>query len=678
VTAPSLPAQLAPPAPFPLVVAQWASEHVVAPGVRRLSYRLQTSNGPLAIEAVVVDPSEPTLRLAAVVAHDRLVSSGETVSSMALRTQAVAGINADYFDIGQTNQPLNIVVRDGALLRTPSQRIVLDVRRDRSVRFETFAFHGDVSYGGAHVPLTAVNEWPPHGGAALLTPEFGMLRAAPEVTIATLAPLANDASGAATYRVQARGDAAPARPSSLALAFGPAAVALAPPPAPGDAVTVSQTLVPALGDVVTAVGGGPQLVARGRAVDDPDAPAPEERDVRFPVAGAATLPSGALALVTVDGRDRTRSVGLTRPEFAALMLALGATDAIAFDSGGSAELVAREPGDRDAEVSNVPSDGEERRVADGLFVYSDAPLGPPATLAIRPAEIVALPNVDVRVSAFVLDAAGHTLGAAHLHGGDVVRGVARSSVALVRAGSLTARVPIRIVAAPARLEIRPLARAVRAGATVTLRAVASDAAGVPVETGVRVAWSADRGSFMVPGVFRAPAHDARIVARVGPVKAEYQLFVGETRIALDVLDAVRAPGWRFATAPSGGPGSIDRVAGGLAIHFDFRGGGRAAYANGSFVLPGRPLRFAIDVAGDGSGVGLRAAFVNALGERRALTLAKTVDWSGTRTCEIELPQDVYAPIRLVSFYAVPLAASASRSAGTLVLSHSSVVVAGTP
>jgi len=52
---------------------------------------------------------------------------------MALRTHAVAGINADYFDIGQTNQPLGIVVRDGALLRTPSRRVALDVDRDGHV-----------------------------------------------------------------------------------------------------------------------------------------------------------------------------------------------------------------------------------------------------------------------------------------------------------------------------------------------------------------------------------------------------------------------------------------------------------------------------------------------------------------------------------------------------------------
>ena len=125
----ALPVQLAPPAPFPLVVTQWSAQEDVAPGIRRADYRLTTSAGPLVVHVVAIDTHDPTVRLGAVVARDRMISNGETVSSMAARTGAVAGINADYFDIGNTNQPLNVVVRDGALLRTPSKRAAIDVAR---------------------------------------------------------------------------------------------------------------------------------------------------------------------------------------------------------------------------------------------------------------------------------------------------------------------------------------------------------------------------------------------------------------------------------------------------------------------------------------------------------------------------------------------------------------------
>ena len=82
-----------------------------------------------------------------------MISSGETVSSMSLRGDAVAGINGDYFDIGNTNQPLNLVVQDGRLVRTPSKRYALDVLRDGTVRFDTFAFSGTVHYGATRRAL---------------------------------------------------------------------------------------------------------------------------------------------------------------------------------------------------------------------------------------------------------------------------------------------------------------------------------------------------------------------------------------------------------------------------------------------------------------------------------------------------------------------------------------------
>ena len=153
----------------------------------RADYRLTTNAGPLVVHVVAIDTHDPTVRLGAVVARDHMISNGETVSSMAARTGAVAGINADYFDIGNTNQPLNVVVRDRTLLRTPSKRAAIDVNGSGEVGIGYVTFTGTASYGSAQIPLTGVNEWPPQGGATLLTPAYGTLSAAPNVTVATLA-----------------------------------------------------------------------------------------------------------------------------------------------------------------------------------------------------------------------------------------------------------------------------------------------------------------------------------------------------------------------------------------------------------------------------------------------------------------------------------------------------------
>lgn len=620
----------------------------------RLNYRLATADGPLAIEVVAVDLHERGIRFGDVIATDRLISAGETVSSMAQRTHAVAGINADYFDIGQTNTPLGIVVHDGSLVRSPSRRVALEVDRDGTVHFTKFSFSGSVHYGDATIPLTAVNEWPPQQGAALLTPAFGALPAITDAThdvmLVSLASLGPPDQIAGNYRVLGVYPAASGPLGAPTLALGSAALTMAPPPAPGDTVTIVADTNPSLANIAQAVGGGPLLLEGGTISDDPDAPAPDERNRRFPVSGAALTADHMLLLIAVDGRQPEESIGLTRPEFAALMRGLGATDGMAFDSGGSATLVARRLGDSGATVLNVPSDGAERPVADGLFAYSDAPLGPAAKLALRPSHILAVRGARVHVSAAITDTAGHFLRPAP--GIDVVAESSRTLT--VSAGTLRANLPIEVVDSIANLRIRPERPNPDPNGVVQLFASATDASGRAIDVGGATHWNANAGRFLEPGLYHAGSQDALVTARVAQLTAQKVVRVGRHEVAVQGF-------------PSAG----------VNLAYDFTGTQRFAYAAESLQLPGEPLNFSIDIEGDGSGVGVRAAFVNRFGERTPITLAKRVDWRGWQRCTIPIPGALNPPIRLVSLYAVnSLGTPPVHAAGTLSFRDPSVVLAG--
>ncbi|HWT05335.1 MAG TPA: phosphodiester glycosidase family protein, partial [Xanthomonadales bacterium] len=366
-----------------------------------------TSAGPLVISVVAIDPQEPTVRFGTVLAHDSIVSKDETTSSMARRTGAVAGINGDYFDINASGAPLGVVVRNGKLERTPSARIALTVTNERRILFTPYRFAGSATFGGVVVPITAVNEWPPQNGASLLTPAFGAIPTTNASTV-TLLDVEQDLeirAGTPPYRVMAATSGPPWPPSNgLRLAYGPAAQAIGPVPRVGDSVKVEYVTDPPFAFAVAAIGGGPELLHGGAPVDDPASPNYAERDRRIPASAAARFADGTLALVVVDGRHPATSIGVNRAELIALLQGLGAADAMLFDSGGSATLAARVLGDAEASVVNEPSDGVERPVADGLFVYSDAPLGPPARLVVRPARIVALAGARVPLRARTIDA----------------------------------------------------------------------------------------------------------------------------------------------------------------------------------------------------------------------------------------------------------------------------------
>jgi hypothetical protein len=651
----ALPPVLAPPAPFPLVVAQWSVPEEVAPGIRRADYHLTTNAGPLVVHVVAIDTHDPAVRLGAVVARDRMVSSGETVSSMAARTGAVAGINADYFDIGNTNQPLNVVVRDGSLLRTPSKRAAIDVTSGGNVGIGYVTFAGSVSYGTAQIPLSGVNEWPPQGGAALLTAAYGALAAAPNVVAATLEPLDAAPGSPGTYRVTAVGAPPPGPVSGVLVGFGPAAQAVAPPPNVGDTLALAYDTNPAASSLRAAVGGGPLLVANGAAVDDPYSPAPEERNVRFPVAGAALEPDGTLLLIVADGRKAAVSIGLTRPEFGALMRGFGATDGLAFDSGGSATLVTREIGDTGASVVNDPSDGRERPVADALLAYSAAPSGLHPRLVVRPASFTAYRGAQVALRAAVVDDGDHRLRTADVAPLDTdPQPGAHVATVRERGGTLTAVLPYRTVDRVAALTIVPDRPNPARGVQLPLAVTGADERGAPILLGdAPVHWMLGAQALNGPRIaYDTLGGDVAVTANLGTVTATTLIRVGDHTVAVPAFDET-------------------------ALAYDFSGTARAAYANAVIPLPDEPVRLSIEVEGDGNGVPLRAAFINRYGEKQALTLAKSVDWTGWRRVAIPLPPDLNPPVRLTSIYVVrSLGGPPVRAAGTLRFRALAVVIPG--
>ena len=683
-----IPDVLAPGAPFPVVVSSSVEREAVAPGVGRATYRMLTAAGPVVVSVVAVAPNEPSVRLGAVLANERIVSKDETTSSMARRTGAVAGINGDYFDINGTGAPVGVLIRGGTLLRTPSARAALTVTRDRQIRFETYAFSGTVGFGAVTVPLTAVNEWPPQGGVSLLTPAFGAIPPSGSgIAVLDAVPVGGGAAGGSSYRITAvasgppfSASADPASPGPpLRLAYGPAAQGYGPLPGPGDVVSVAFETNPPLASVEAAIGGGPLLLLDGAPVDDPASPNYADRARRIPASAAARLPDGTLLLVVVDGRHPATSIGVNRAELIALLRALGATDAILFDGGGSATLVARVLGDADASVVNEPSDGIERPVADGLFVYSDAPAGPPARLVVRPAHVVALAGAAVPLRARIVDASLHGLGEARgpwhvtasplvasIGDDDVLHAGATPGSATVRVarGSVGGTIDVDVVDRVARLVIGPPRANPDPHAALALTVQAFDARNRLVAVDGLVRWTAKDATFDARGRLVAGDRDASVTANAGGASASVTIPVGRHDVPLALFDAPRAAGWQLATAPANGPGAVDVDGGRLRIAYDFTSGERAAYAVNEIAL-GEPLALSCAVDGDGTGAALRATFSDRYGDRDTATFARAVDFTGTRRLIAKVPRALAPPISLRSVYVVgtlaspPIAASGS-------------------
>jgi exopolysaccharide biosynthesis protein len=343
-----------------------------APGIAFAKYRLQSPDGRLAIFVASVDTHNPTISLNAVLAGNHVTSGGERTSTMGQRTGAVLGIDGDYFDIGQSYAPQGILIISGKLLRSPAKRYAMTIHRGNHVTFDEYSFSASAKVGDRTIPIRDFNVYPP-GKVGIVTPDFGSLSPHPGVVFVDLAPLPETKPGGmGAYEVTSVGPIASTRPARFGLAFGKwAGVA---PPRVGETVDLHWSLTPGYDDIVAAEGGGPLMIRDGHWIEDPDAPAPGEHDVRWPVVGVGRLADDTLMFFEVDGRWPDVSIGMTRPEFGQLMLRYHVVDGFAMDSGGSADIVSRKPGDREVSLRSHPSDMSwERYVSDAVFVYTSAP-----------------------------------------------------------------------------------------------------------------------------------------------------------------------------------------------------------------------------------------------------------------------------------------------------------------
>ena len=679
------------PAGWPAYTATLGSREQIGPGVFFEHWALTSgapvpgtkgANGPLSISIITADLTNPFVALT-VAAHGGVVQGpGQRLSAMADAAHAEAGVNGDYFDIGGSNAPVNALVVNGRLLHQPSSAAVFSVGADGKPHLGPVVWSAVLTpANGPPMTISGVNDWSASTPISVLTSELGndqaygateaVLRPAEGGTAFNVVSVAGDLRTLATLEsgeigIAGHGDEA----ASIAASFSA-----------GENVNVAFQGNPAPSSIAAAIGGGPILVRGGVPYDDPSAPAPQETNVRYPLTGAGISADGrTLWLVVVDGRNQKISVGLTRPMLGALFIALGAADAMAFDSGGSSEMVVRHLGDPGVGVVTAPSDGRERAIADGLFVLNSAPAGPPSQLLLRAnaARILvgsrlslAAEAVDQNLQPVVLPASTYSWRidpadslAADASGAWIAKNQGDATVTVTN-GALSTASKVSVVSSVAVLTIAGYGTSVPLGSSVQLAVNAADAAGNAVAVDANaVTWSATDGAVVTPaGVLIAGERPAAVTVQAvaGGARTVANVDIGDHT---SVLQAELPTGsashpWRFASSSAAATGALDQSpapdgTGGMRFAYRFAPAGAtlAVYAANDVAIPGSPTAITCDLFGDGGGEWVRASYRNADGASDIITLARHVDWTGWRTVRAAVSPEVRWPIGLTKIYVV--------------------------
>src|SRR5262245_31830340 len=385
-----------------LAPSTWAATRVLWPGVTYEQGVQFTPRGPVTVN-VLRGPRPGGLTTLEPVLSNETIVGRETLTSMQRRlaSQATsAGVNGDYFTFA-TGRPSGVLMREGALVNPPnSARASAGVTTDGTLDVRRTSFVGGWRGTGGTRIVRGLNALPTTDGSALFTDAYAPATppvpgsvaivlcpfpaATPDVDLA--APVVDARSGVAAVPIPTGG--------AVLLARGQSAAAVTAEAPVGTTMTVRLSLRPAWPGVLSAFGGGPQLVRDGAALyRSGEKFTDRQLGPRAPRSAVGQTADGRIVLVAVDGRQPGYSVGLTSYELAQTLVRLGAVTGMGLDSGGSTTMAF------DGTLLNRPSDGREREIATAVMLLYRGIFAPepPALVSPNGDGVAESPELSYRV-----------------------------------------------------------------------------------------------------------------------------------------------------------------------------------------------------------------------------------------------------------------------------------------
>jgi exopolysaccharide biosynthesis protein len=396
-------------APALALTTSYSQVYDLGPGVR---YYDVAGENSLGVQRAHYITYEPGTAVQPIVAYGRGFYGRSTISYVAdylktdLQAEVLAGINADFFNL-DTGVPIGIVINDGKLISSAGGAYAVGFREDGTAIFGkpqlTMYIKGEssgvlvenynktrssytvnlydhnwgsetrISGMGTNVLLEKIDDTDPYIGCSI------RMRVVSTTEVSSSTPIA---ANQMVLTIAATGDVTKVGVFQ-----------------PGEEVTLSISATDSVWkEAVYAVGGKTLLLNGETSVSDtPTKTAAARTAIGF-------KDDGTVIFFENDGKQSGKSVGLSPEVLAEEMKALGATNALNLDGGGSSAFAARVGGNSLA-VLNSPSDGSLRKCANYIFLLNRASLNGAEYLHIKTENRYVLAGASVPVTVTALNSA---------------------------------------------------------------------------------------------------------------------------------------------------------------------------------------------------------------------------------------------------------------------------------
>ena len=350
----------------------------VGPGTTQTSLIV---NGPVQLRVfyTTTDITNKNLEVKHVMAGDKLAGLA-TVTSMAKSkskdgAQYFVGINADFFS---NSKPVGSAVVDKEVYYAVPWRTQWAMNEDRTI------FLGDMTFGGrvykadgTSYPITTVNYDRNEDNLTIYTPRFGSSTYTNQYgTEVVLVPLETNGILTSGEKKKWRVSGTPTTAGNMAIPAGTVVLSghgkgsdFVATLTDGEEVDVETIVQMPNGDKITPVqlaSGCPMILSDGVVLNNDHLL--EATPNRHPRTAIGYDETGTkMVMLVVDGRSSI-SAGAYPQVLGDIMREVGCKEAMNFDGGGSSTLYVQKLG-----VRNIPSEGAERTVTNGVYLVSNTP-----------------------------------------------------------------------------------------------------------------------------------------------------------------------------------------------------------------------------------------------------------------------------------------------------------------
>ena len=358
---------------MPYVIHETVDSQYLGSGIKYENVKKFTSKGWWNINVVRVDLTDEYAEVKGLM-NSKGLSNSTTVSNMVNDQKAVAGVNGDFFNFRPIPHPMGTFIEDGEIISSPIERayalptFYLDNDNKADITFFDRRMNIVNVNSGKSVAISLINKAADMNMVTLLNKNWGYQSFGNKFNKDTVElvvidnivqeirigqpPINIPENG---YIITVSGD----RKQPLLDNFNV-----------GDEVKLNMGTTPNLENIKFAIGGGSIILKNG---------VPTNSNINIkgdqPRTGLGISKDGKeLIIATIDGRN-TSYKGVSQEIFAVILRDLGAYNAINLDGGGSTTMAVKPVDEQVAKVVNRPSDGGQRRVVNGVGVFSNAPKG---------------------------------------------------------------------------------------------------------------------------------------------------------------------------------------------------------------------------------------------------------------------------------------------------------------